>query len=388
MASDRTLSLCVFVDALGWEMVRQYSFLDRLLTTKAPLHTIFGYSSTCDPTILTGKLPRDHGHFTFFYYNPNGSPFRLYRFLDLLPRGLTRRGRVRHKLSRLLRPLHGYTGYFEIYNMPFADLRFFDYSEKRDLYQPGGIISGTPTILDFLREQRIPFSLSNWRLPERKNFATLEAAIRQGEIVFAYLFLGALDTLLHARGTQSKEVASHLRGYETELSRIVEQARRHYREVRVFVFSDHGMTDVRATCDLMARVNALGLRFGVDYVAAYDSTMARFWFLNDAARNIIEAALREEPRGYVVPEATLREWGCDFPDHKYGELFFLMKPGILLCPSFMGETPLAAMHGYEPDHKESVASFMSNVEVDPMPRRLDDLYDVMRLEVTRTWIAR
>jgi hypothetical protein len=40
------------------------------------------------------------------------------------------------------------------------------------------------------------------------------------------------------------------------------------------------------------------------------------------------------------------------------------------------------MHGYEPDHKESAASFMSNVAVDPMPRRLDDLYDLMRLEVT------
>jgi hypothetical protein len=43
------------------------------------VQTVFGYSSTCDPTIITGKAPQDHGHFPFFYYNPDLSPFGICR---------------------------------------------------------------------------------------------------------------------------------------------------------------------------------------------------------------------------------------------------------------------------------------------------------------------
>ena len=388
MTGRRQLSLCVFVDALGWQLVQQYPFLDTLLTTKAPLNTIFGYSSTCDPTILTGTLPREHGHFTFFYYNPRQSPFRFYRPLGLLPKSITSRGRVRSKLSQIMQPLHGYTGYFQLYNMPFRYLHLFDYSEKRDLYQPGGINSGAPTIFDFLRERQIPFSLPNWRLCEPARFAALEADIERGNVVFAYLFLGILDAILHGRGTQAPQVAEHLRWCESQLMHIVELARHHYNTVRLFVFSDHGMADITATCDLMRRVNALGLRFGTDYAAVYDSTMARFWFLNPAARDAIASVLEREPQGRIVSETQLHEWGVDFPGHRYGELFFLMEPGVLLCPSFMGEKPLAAMHGYAPEHRDSIASFMTNVTVNPLPQRLDDLYGLMRTEVESAWEAR
>ncbi|MEX2015111.1 MAG: hypothetical protein WD873_00650, partial [Candidatus Hydrogenedentales bacterium] len=86
MARDDTLSLFVFIDALGWELAQRHPFLDDLLPIKAPLQTIFGYSSTCDPTIFTGVLPHDHGHFAFFYYAPEKSPFRMYWPLRLMPR--------------------------------------------------------------------------------------------------------------------------------------------------------------------------------------------------------------------------------------------------------------------------------------------------------------
>ena len=47
------------------------------------------------------------------------------------------------------------------------------------------------------------------------------------------------------------------------------------------------------------RPENLGLRFGTDYAAMYDSTMARFWFLNDAARARVTRALAAEPRPQV-----------------------------------------------------------------------------------------
>jgi hypothetical protein len=114
----------------------------------------------------------------------------------------------------------------------------------------------------------------------------------------------------------------------------------------------------------------------------YDSTMARFWFPKNSAREKIIEVLEKEPRGQILSEARLREYGCDFADNTYGDLFFLMNPGVLLLPSFMGETSLAGMHGYAPEHQDSLAMLASNVVPEPMPQRLDDLYDLMLGEVS------
>ena len=359
----KKLALYIFIDALGWEVIRDRPFLKDLIKTKAPLGTIFGYSSSCDPTILTGLMPRDHEHFSFFRYAPKNSPFAICRIFDLLPKFLTRRGRVRQLMSRFICKWYGFTGYFQIYNMPFKYLALFDHTEKRDIYKPGGINSGAPIIFQHLEKLGIPYHCSNWRLPEEARIEALEKELPERTIEFAYLFLGDIDAVMHEHGTTGPEVDKSVMGYETRLQKMLD------------LFSDHGMTDTIDNCDLMGRINDLGLTFGEDFAAVYDSTMARFWFFNDRARTAIKAALAEEPRGSVLSEETLADWGCNFEDHMYGELFFLLDPGVLLCPSFMGETSLKGMHGFDPHHKDSLASLMSTQEL--------EMYDLMKASAER-----
>lgn len=381
LKSDR-LSLFVFIDAFGWELVQHYPFLDDLLPVKTPLDTIFGYSSTCEPTILTGKMPRDHGHFAFFTKAKGKSLFRYYRVLGLIPRFITKRGRIRSYMSKQLKRIHGITGYFQIYNMPFKHLHRFDYTEKKDMFESGGINGGFPIIFDYLKENDIPFHKSNWRLGEEDNLAATKKSIEQGSIKLAYVYLAAMDAILHNEGKFGNGVARKIRWYEKQIQNLIEQAEQHYKEVRVFVFSDHGMTDTLSSVPLMESIEALGLRFGKEYLAAYDSTMARFWFETPTARDAIVNALEQEPFGHILSDDELAEWGCDFPEKEYGELFFLMDPGRLLCPSFMGEKSLAGMHGYHPDHKDSVAAFMTNVSDISKPVRLDDMYSLLRAETS------
>ena len=45
-------------------------------------------------------------------------------------------------------------------------------------------------------------------------------------------------------------------------------------------------------CDLAAEVESTGLGTPEDYLAVYDSTMARFWFFSDDARKKITERLR------------------------------------------------------------------------------------------------
>ena len=374
----KRIYISVFIDAFGWELLERHSFLDDLLVTKAPLQTVLGYSSTCIPTILTGAPPREHGHFAFFRYTPDASPFgHLGRLLGALPAFVEERARVRHWISRGLQAIFGWDGYFQIYNTPFEHLEFLDYSEKRDLYMPFGINGGQKTLFDRLHDKGVPFHVSNWRLSEEANLSRLARALDGADIEFAYLYLAAMDGLLHAEGTGSAQVAVKVAWYERKLRDIVALAHRRYRDVVLSVFSDHGMTDTRETSNLMLRVEALDLRYGLDYAAVYDSTMARFWFMTERARRRIVALLTTEDRGRVLAHSELVELGVDFENHEYGELIFLMDPGVLICPSFMGRQPIAGMHGFHPNDKDSVAMFASSETPPVLPQRLTDLHDVL-----------
>ena len=55
MKSDK-LTICTFIDAYGWELFQRKQILQDELQQAGPLQTVLGYSSACDPTILTGLL--------------------------------------------------------------------------------------------------------------------------------------------------------------------------------------------------------------------------------------------------------------------------------------------------------------------------------------------
>jgi len=369
----KSITIAVFIDALGWRLARDHQFLISELPRRGPLATTFGYSSTCDPTIISGLKPRDHGHFAFFTYDPVHSPFKKLWWPKLLPEFLARRGRIRRWVSRLVRHHVGYTGYFQLYNTPFNLLSQLDYTEKKDLYQPNGLNGGQSTLFDDLRFANVSYHLSNWRLNEQTNLAAAKRAITSDNPEFAYIFLAQLDAILHAEGTSSSIVTEKIHWYEEQVRELLKVAKLHYEDVRLLVFSDHGMTDIHKECPLMHTIEALPLQFGKDYFAVYDSTMARFWFLNSSAEKTIVAALQSHPDGRWLTDETLAGWGCDFPDRRYGHRYFLMNPGVLLNPSFMGRTPLAGMHGFDPAHEDSVAFFATNDFNMATPKGLEDL---------------
>lgn len=374
------LALFVFVDALGYRLARRYRFLEDVAPFRHPLRTEFGYSSACDPTILTGAPPDLHGHFSFYRRAERPSAIGKLAWLERLPSWLTGRSRVRHHLSRLAAWHLGYTGYFQLYNVPFEQLGSLDYSEKRDLYLPGGINAGLPTVVDELRYAEVPFYWSDWRRDESWNTACLRKRLDASTIRWAYLYLPELDGVMHTEGTRGPRVEAKLAELEETIRSLLEMASERYSEVHLHLFSDHGMTDVLETCDLAGTVDRTGLQWGVDYHAVYDSTMARFWFGSENARLRVAGALAELPGGRILTDEELRRWGCGFPDQAFGEMFYLLDPGILLCPGHMGARPVAGMHGYDPDHRGSVAVYQSNVEpVDP-PRDLRMLRALMRSE--------
>jgi predicted AlkP superfamily pyrophosphatase or phosphodiesterase len=379
------LPLFVFVDACGWEIIRNDPFARNLAPNRKRLDSVFGYSSACVPSILSGRWPAEHRNWSYFVYDPKNSPFKSLRGLRWLPTRLTSRRIFRRWLSKFIKRQLNFRGYFDLYNIPFQYISLYDFTEKKSPLQPGGMNRG-PNIFDFLQEKQICYHVSAPERTEEANLAALIKDIKTENIDLAFLYWPGLDGLLHQVGNQSKEVPLKLRDYERWLEELLPIARNHYSDVRLYIFSDHGMANCDELLDLRAQIDALSARQPADYAVVYDSTMARFWFFNEAARQQIVNCLKQVPQGRIVPDFELQQLKTFFSDRYFGELIFLVKEGVLIVPSHMGERPIRAMHGYHPTDPQSYASLCTNQP--SIPEDVSAIPDVYRLMARDSELAK
>jgi hypothetical protein len=371
------LPLFVFIDACGWEIIKNDPFVRQLAPNRKRLTSVLGYSSACVPSILSGRWPADHRNWSYFVYDPKHSPFRPLRALQWLPSRITSRRIFRRWLSKFIKARLNFRGYFDLYNIPFKHISLFDFTEKKSPLQPRGMNCG-PNIFDHLEARRIRYHVSSPQQNEEANLSAMLADIRSESIDFAFLYWPELDGLLHRVGNDSPEVPLKLRNYELMLEQLWLTATRHYSEVPLYVFSDHGMANCDECLDLKSRIQSLPVRMPEDYAAVYDSTMARFWFFNKRAERIITECLQSVPQGRVLSEAELKRLKVFFPDRHFGELFFLVKEGVLIVPSDMGERSIRAMHGYHPNEKHSYAALCTNQEqIDEDICAIPDMFRLM-----------
>lgn len=375
----KKIAIFMFIDAMGWEIVKDRSFLKDLLPHRYRVGMQFGYSSTAIPTILTGEKPTVHKHLSFYYYAPEKSPFKMMKYLGLglLPSSIADRWRVRHILSKVVARYYGFTGYFEMYAMPFSRIHLFDYIEKTDIFVPGGL-SPVKNLADTLEANRISYHISNWRLQESQNIEALTKDLQKGEINFAFLYTAAMDGLLHRVTKDGAEIDVKMKWYEDNILNLMKEAQSNYQDIYFTVFSDHGMTTLAGVVDMKREVEKLGLIFGKDYAAVYDSTMVRLWFLNDSARDIILEALSKAPHSHILDDMELKKYSIDFHDHMYGDTILLMDPGWQIAPCDMGLKALPGMHGFAPEHEDSYAALLSSDPVDTQLGCVDDYFRLMR----------
>jgi hypothetical protein len=378
------LPLFIFVDACGWEIIRDDSFAQEFAPHRRRLNSVFGYSSACVPSILSGRWPDEHRNWCYFVYDPQNSPFKSLRSLRWLPEKITSRRIFRRWLSKFVKVQLSFRGYFDLYNIPFRHIALYDFTEKKSPLQPGGMNRG-PNIFDFLERRKISCHVSAPQKNEQQNLRALLSDIRAEKIDFAFLYWPALDGLLHSVGNQSPLVLQKLRGYEKWIQELLAVAEKHYAEVRLYIFSDHGMANCDELLDLKAKIEPLPPRLGKDYAVVYDSTMARFWFFNERAREEITTALNTVPNGRILLDAELKRLRAYFPDNYFGELIFLANEGVLIVPSHMGERPIRGMHGYHPEAKHSYAMLSTN-QTD-IPEDVSGITDIFRLMTRDAEIA-
>ncbi|NIM19412.1 MAG: hypothetical protein GTO51_03420 [Candidatus Latescibacteria bacterium] len=350
----RPVHIIFLIDALGWEIVESFGFCRNLLHRSAPLDTVLGYSSAAIPSLLTGELPNRHGAWAMYRLAGHESPFRLLRFLPELPHPLERR--IRLLVKRMIDRRDLVKGYYDLYDIPLRLLADFDIASRTDPYCPGSL--PVESIFDGFESRGLSYRVWTYRTPEAENVRDLLSSIDSSERIL-FLYTAELDELMHRRGVFHQEVERKLSLYEGFVESIIKKAREAGRPATVNVMSDHGMTDVTKAVDVWGEITRNGYRLGKDYKAFYDSTMARFWCEESVAGGIAEL-LEESGWGRLLSEEELKMYGCFFEDGSYGRTLFLLSPGLMIVPSFMGREPLAAMHGYDPLDRFSKGCLLTN----------------------------
>jgi len=380
------IAVVTLIDALGWTYVQDRPILPDVLKYRSEVRTVLGFSSGAIPTLLSGKLPRESGHWNLFYYDPENSPFRWVRWLRFLPKPILNHRIVRTGVRIVSQKMSRFGGYFQIYGVPVELLPYFDICEKKDIYRPGGVPS---SLFDHLESRGIRYrTYSYHQLTDDEIVRTARRDLQDKKYEFYFLYLSELDAYLHNSCQDAAGVERQLARYENWLREIYDEARAADEEVVFYVLSDHGMTPKRSGYDVVGKIRALGLTMPGDYLALYDSTMARFWFFNDRARKLVPERLAELDCGHILSEPEKRDLGIDFSDRRQGEIVFLMNPGVLIEPSFFGRKGPEGMHGFHPDDPFSSAIFLSNLPPSKPVQTLVDVHEELyeRAEALRNGV--
>src|SRR5581483_3177949 len=131
----------------------------------------------------------------------------------------------------------------------------FDFTEKKSPLLPGGMNRGGNSF-DSLQARNIRYHVSDPARGEANNLTALIEDITSERIDFAFLYWPDLDGLLHRVGNDSSEIPPKIRLYDEWIKTLNNIAQEHYQEVRLYVFSDHGMANCDELLDLKSKIEA------------------------------------------------------------------------------------------------------------------------------------
>ena len=370
--------IAILVDALGWELVKRYQFLDKIAPHRTGLRTILGFSSSAVPTVLSGISGDKMELWNSVYYSPETSPYKWLKRFEWVPEKLKENRYARFIIRQLSRRVARHRGYFSDFAIPVKFLPQFDLCEKRNIYSPGGLI-GEQSIFDDLERMKKKYNVYSYvqGINDEMIFRKIGKDLSDSDSSLFYLYLCQLDAFLHVHVNEPDKVKVKIKWYEGQITKLIENAEKYYRDVVLHIFSDHGMVPIKSTVDMITTIQTLGFTEGEDYVVMYDSTMARFWFMNERCRSAITQTLSGLEFGHIVSDKTLKDEGAFFEDRRFGEIIFLMDAGKLICPSYMSYAPVQGMHGFFPDDKDMEASYLSNVSLQEPLKHIKDIKRVV-----------
>lgn len=362
--------LILIVDALGKSIINE-SNTPRLFNyfqqgTFTGVRTLLGYSNAIIPSIFSGVYPPVHNVWGLYKLSPNSTPFSSSKFFpswlfdrNLIIRYMANKMIFHSAIRRGLLPR-----YMAPANTPVKILKYFDISMKKHFTEQD-CLKEIPTLFDLLRKngQKVTYVGYPWYKGSALILDTARKFLESdANVVVAYI--DEIDHAEHLYGVKSTQFARSLRIFDELCANFLSKSEE--KKISITAFSDHGMRDVTGTTDIQGILRSLPLKIEKDYLMFLDSTIARIWFHNDDARQLILNALNKLRGGHVLGNDEIMKYNLNFQTDIYGHCIFLADPGKVILPNFYtirGGT-IKAMHGWSPDDHLQDSFYYSNTPLE------------------------
>lgn len=360
-------TILVHVDALRHDFIteQEMPFLYKMAQQgiRATLIPPFGFEP--DAAYLSGTFPEEYGGGAHFRFAENGSGISVAKYIPNFFDS------IHPKFQKLIRRFvefiiasQGNTQRIRKQSLigfiPFWLLPFFDYNNKFFIYEQG-YAGNAATIFDYLRKRNMTFFYHGYPQFNCRAANVTRRFLEEfrGGVNFVYLLLSDLDSVGHRDGPNSTERRSTAKYVDEHLKIMYEHVANFYDELDMIVIGDHGMVEVNYHVDFRPLLESLPLRVGEDFIFFLDSTLARFWFFNDRAKDIIVSELVHSPGGTLISERDKETYQIRHSDRRLGDFIFWMDGGSVIFPNFWNIAKKEkGMHGYRREVYDNHAAFL------------------------------
>ncbi len=316
-----------------------------------------------ETTLFTGRWPDEHGIFAEMRYKTDS------RISDILFEAVIRLIDLTHhdKIMKLSRVggefiFRGTRSSLSPNLIPAPALKYFLGSQQRLIYDLNG--AKIPTIFDRLRENNIRFvyltpSIING---DKGIVDRIEKMSRDDGIQFWYAKFTGFDREGHVHGPEPSMFKDKIALTELYIEKIIDMIGG-IDNINLLIIADHGMSRVYKYIDMLEGLKSInGISIYKDYIPFLDSTLARFWFLNNNARNKIVEYLNALDFGHIVTEKERNDLRIPSDRAQIGDLMFVIDEGYAIYPDFWsGTRKVKGMHGYAYSiTKESLPILVAN----------------------------
>lgn len=361
----KTKKLIFILDAL--KANESGVFLSDLIVKNCQLITVLPpFSFEPDAAYLTGYSPEETDSGAHYCYDPDGSVFKeSENFLRVLLESPLLAKKIGKKI--LIKYLK-YKG-FDISEIeghlgmiPFNLLKEFSPSSNYNLFNSNTTYK-YKTIFNLLKQKNVKYGyigvpFSDGRLEYIKNKVS-DKFLLGNEVIFIYI--GDLDSVGHKYGGNSKEYKLKLFeiiSYINEINQFYELRKIN---TQLLIFGDHGMVNVDRTFNIQNILRKLPLMVGKDYIYFFDSTLARFWFKTNKAKETIINAIPNNEYGQWISEDDKKDYKINYSHNKFGDAIWWASGGTLILPNFwQGRKKINGMHGYRDDVSDNHTAIIGN----------------------------
>ena len=396
------LYMFIYIDALQLEYVNPkympnlFGLLGNRENVIHVLQNIPGYSFGIQSTLLSGLLPQETLHWMPYMFKTE----KIERYFDylkspcdynplvcnaLIQKVMSSFRNIRHENTRLL-----YEGFLRISvfwrkksvklcGMPMDHL-------GKILIFPYYYMNENPFFFMFKKEleERSSISVDYLGHSLRKNIEGLSRVIRmnmgRNSRLFILGYIDDLDGVGHEKGVASSDWFNTLKSIDFFIGSIYKKLTTISKNVKILLFSDHGMCNADEYIDLESLLRHLP-KGSIDFFI--DATLAFICVHNETYKELVVELLKRKLKDKVLifdvekDKHVLKHYGVYFANGEYGNIIVQTKPCKEFLPNFYSVSRgLKGLHGFWPTEalqRAFILSIPSEDEFCKVPLHIKDV---------------